>query len=343
MPAASRTIRLVDIAREVGVSRPVVAAALFDSGGNTRVSPALAARIRATAARLGYRPNAVARQLKTGRSRLIGVVIGADNPQVNQTRLLQLEAEAFRRGYRLLIAYLHDMRESAALMADFVARGVEGVFWLHLPFCLEQPPKAAIFKQLPRVIFNEERWCPHGGVIRIDYAGGIHQAVHHLATQGHRRIGMMLAGRGGWPGDPILARLRGYQTALCELGLPGGRSHVWFGDSPDPAASAIDAALTELLDRRRVTAIIASNDQWAAETIKALRRRGLRIPENVALVGFDNDDLARRLDPELTTVDHNHDLFVQRALELFERLAVTPAAAADEILIPARLVVRQST
>jgi len=342
MPAASRIIRLVDLAREVGVSRPVVAAALFASGGNTRVSPALAARIRATAARLGYRPNAVARQLKTGRSRLLGVVIGADNPPANQMRLLQLEAEAFRRGYRLLIAYLHDMGESAALMADLVARGVEGVFWLHLPFCLEQPPKAAIFRAVPRVIFNDERWCPHGGVVRVDYADGIRQAVHHLAARGHRRIGMMLAARGGWPGDPILARLRGYQTALRELNLPGRRSLVWFGSSPDPAAPAIGAALAELLDRRHVTAIITSNDQWAAETIKQLRRRRLRIPEDVALVGFDNDDLARRLDPELTTVDHNHGLFVERALALFEQLAETPAAAADEILIPARLVVRQS-
>ena len=141
-------------------------------------------------------------------------------------------------------------------------------------------------------------------------------------------------------------RRQGFAQGLKDSGLAPVSGQVWVGDMVEqPSPELVGRALDQLLGQAQVDAVIASNDIWAAALLKSLRARGRRVPDDVALVGFDNLNFAALLDPALTTVDQGHEEFAARVLDLMERRPGEGSAkqVKKSPVVTPRLIVREST
>lgn len=331
---------LASIAKATGLAVTTVSEILRNKPG---YSVATREKVMEAARKLAYRPNSAARQLRGGRSGLMAALIGQDNPQANFDRLAALERAAYSRGYRMMIGQIHSADERLLeYLQDFAARGVDGVFWLHQPFAPKEDVPQSVLNRLGNIVALDHRIAPEAGCVRIDYGAGIEQAIAYLARQGRKRIGLAVAAE-GQKGDPLHARLQGYKRGLQTLGAPFRKEHVWIGDgSETPNAAHLQDIIRQLIGAETCDAILASNDVWAAELLRAAKRDGFRVPEAVAIVGFDNLMFAPLCDPALTTVDQQHEAFATAAVNMMEQVLRQKDASPGEVVIQPRLVVRES-
>lgn len=331
------------IADRLGVSRELVAHALRDRPGVARETRQ---RIRDTASAMGYRPNPIARQLRGQHSHVIGVLIGNDNPQVNFDRLARLEQEAFQHGYRLMVGHIHDAADRVEeYLHDFAARRVDAVFWLDQPANPRPLVSSRAARKVPNLISLHDPSIAAAAAVQVDYADGIRQAVRHLVARGRQRIGLVLAAP-GWEGNPLAERRRGYHEELTAQQRPVEAALEWIGHDllANPREHAV-AIVQALVEQQHADALLASNDLWAIELIRALRQRGHRVPGDVAVIGFDNLNLASLFDPPLTTIDQRHAVFAQAAMGLLVELVehgMIPAASRRIVIAP-ELIVRETT
>ncbi|EIQ00548.1 transcriptional regulator [Opitutaceae bacterium TAV1] len=367
MPSASspstsgnRLPTLRDVAVAAGVSRSATARVLLGTGGeHVRVSEETQARIRAAAARLGYAPNRLAQQLRGASSRTLGVIVGSENVRVMAERVFALEQAAATRGYRLLVGRvpgpqiaktgkIADDDPLAGYVADFAGRGVESVLCL---FDLAPGRDAwarAAFGRFRKVVFHGRAAWRGGLAVKTDTAAAIRTAVDHVIARGKKRPALALwnAAR-----DELMeVRRTAFAEALAAHGLPAAAVRVWDAGSesvtPDPAT--MDRGVEALVGTGRADAILASNDIWAVRFIQTLKAKGLRVPEDVAVIGHDDLDIGSVIEPPLTTINPNHEAYAEAALALLLRVAKEGAAAhasptaRKTITVSPRLVVRES-
>jgi LacI family transcriptional regulator len=173
--------------------------------------------------------------------------------------------------------------------------------------------------------------------IYVDNAAAAHAAVTHLIQKGHRRIAM-IAGQGG----PRTARLRGYQQALAGHNIPTDDNLIRIGDAFNETGGY--AGMRELLAiTPRPTAVFAANDLMAMGALIALREAGVRVPQEIAVVGFDDIPAARLVSPPLTTISQHQEQLGRRAAEmLLERISGQVAGPARSEEMPFELIVRES-
>lgn len=346
MPASRRpAVRLLDVARAAGVSRVAAAHVLNGAGvASVRVSETTRRRIEAIARKLNYRPNRVAQQLRGVPSGLVGVIFDSQWP-TNLQRLSLLERAGIHRGLRFIVGQVHgDARLSARYLDDFQDRGVEAILCivdLKQNYLAEIRP---LFQGRRNVVFHGRALSDDGLCVRVDTADGIRQSVAHLAERGRRRIGMLLS----HSGDEFMAyRKAGYAAEFTDRGLAVDNRLLWCAESatglPDPGT--LDRAIDELVHNQQADAIIAADDVWAVRLIQRLKVRGCRVPDDVAIIGYDNLDLATVIEPPLTTVDQCHAEYAEAAIEML--LKVTghnEVAEADRVrVVRPKLIVREST
>ncbi|MBN1591247.1 MAG: LacI family DNA-binding transcriptional regulator [Pirellulales bacterium] len=341
------TVRQVDIARRLGVSQAAVSMVL--SGGPCeRVGQEIRERIEQTAKEMGYLPNLAAQQLKGVRSGLLGVLIGIDAPPVLFDRVTALESEALARGYRVLVGQIdHDMSQIDAYVNDFVARGLEGVVCMshENPHHPASVPESLL--RIPNVVYLRRPAVAHGCYVHIDAADCIHQAVDHLASRGRRRIGLITLNDYDQANKD---RRLGYIEAMYRHNWEVNQRLVWVGDEsllprPHEVSNAkADEVVEKLVGGAEADSIIAINDDWAAQLIKAVKRRGLRVPDDVAIVGQGNFKIASFFDPEITTLDPCNEAFANAAIDLLMQMIGQDGAAPPKpAIIKPELIVRQST
>jgi len=338
--------RLIDVAMRAGVSRAAAAQALYGGGGSTtRVSDATAKRIHEAARQLDYRPNAIARQLKGAASRIIGVLIGTQAPQVTYHSLIEIERHAYNCGYRLMVAHVRaDSERFAEYMVDFKARNVDGVICLsswplkHLDGYYDERlwPTASVFTDEPALT--------RCASVVPDRASGIRQAVAHLDARGRSRIGLAVVNL-----EELVTRQRvdGYLQGINADSGHGQQPLIWSDDltDVDPSEERIADIIDQLVDHHGADAVITGNDFWAVQLIKQLKHRGLQVPDDVAVIGFDNVDVATAVDPELTTVDADVAVTARHLVDLVVAGKTDGGwpKQAPSVLVPTRLVVRRST
>lgn len=298
-------------------------------------------QVHEAARRLNYRPSVAARQLRGGRSGLLGVLIGMDNPQVNFDRLACLERAAFQLGFRLVVGQIHEGdRKVADYVEDFVSRGLDGILWLHQPFLKKSRIPPALLQQVSTHVSLDKPLASGAGCVRVDYGAGVAGAVRYLKSRGRKRIALALAGP-GQPGDPMRARLEGFREATAGM----AKELVWLGGMEEqPSPEAIKIAIRKLIRMERADALIASNDVWAAAFLKGLKAAGVSVPSDVAVVGFDNLAWTAWLDPALTTLDQQHDSFARAALLLLDRQIKGETLSPRERLtiVQPEMVIRES-
>lgn len=314
---SSRAPRLADIALRAGVSRAAVGRVLLGTGeGRVRVAEHTAERIRALADEMGYRPNAAARALKGIHRPQVGVLMHSENLPVMTARLMAIEAAAAARGIRLRVGWFRgDAARLREDLAEFQERELDGLILLFdLTGRRDRLLRNAI-RPNARVVFHGRPLRRGDKCARVDTRQGVHLLVRHLLERGHRRIGLELFNM-----DDRLMHLRkeAYHEALAEAGIPPVASHIWTGSGPgsEPGPQHLNDALDQFLDGEGIDALIASNDIWAVRFIQQLNARGLSVPGDVAVTGYDNLDISRVIVPALTTVDQNHAAYAEAALQL---------------------------
>lgn len=338
-------IRLVDVASAAGVSRATVAKVLLGSGGDSvRVGEKTCERVRGIAGNMGYTPNRAARQLKGVSSQTLGVILDTENTPVMTERLFALETESSRRGYRLLIGRTHHQAaEITAFLNEFEGRGIEGLICLFDQTRGFDDNVRGAFGGSSNVVFHGRQLCGNACAVQVDTADAIRQLVNHLLERGHSRIGMGLEHME----DRLMAvRKSAFEATMHARGESVNPQCIWNAEKPtfDPPADMIDAAIDQLVGRQGVNAIIASDDMWAVRFIQRLKARGLKIPEDVAVTGYDNLTLGTVIDPPLTTIDQQHAEYAKAALDLLTR-SISGTIEENQYVrtIPPRLVVRQSS
>lgn len=325
---------LTDVARVAGVS--VATASRVLTGVNYPVAGATREKVLVAARELGYQPNLLARSLRTERSRTIGVI--ADDLLSPFTPPILRGIQDFLKtvGYLALIVNSDwDPAIEREAMRTLLSRAVEGIIFVesgHLAPTAELEASQKPFVYVHR-LFGAS--IPNS-IVPDDY-GGAKLAVGHLLGLGHRRIAH-ITGPEAW--HTARRRLEGYRDVLREHGIVPDPAFVVAGDWEYEGGEAATRTLLALTIRP--TAIFVANDEMALGAIAAIRDAGLRMPEDVALVSYDNRRYSRIVRPRLTTVSLPTYAMGRRAAELLWQRLQGKDVADSEILIPGRLYVRES-
>lgn len=334
--------RLIDVAREAGVSRVAAGSVLNGSGGESvRVGEATRKRVLEIARRLNYRPNLAAQQLRGAASRVFGVILDTVNTPVMYNRLAAIEREASRRGYRLMVGQAHNEPSGlAAYLDDFEARGVDGVLCLLDLMRTYRHQLRETLEGHPHLIMHGRPILDGQSCVRVDTEDAIYQVTGHLIDRGRQRVALVI-----WNEEDALsyARRAGFDAAHRSRGRDSDEPMIFNADSdtPDPSPKIVDTCIDALIGKRSADAVIAPNDVWAVRLMKQMKRRGIRVPDDVAMVGYDNLDIAEVIEPGLTSIDQNHDAYADAALDLLE--ASGRRSVSEVITIRPQLVVREST
>jgi LacI family transcriptional regulator len=329
-------VTLREVAAEAGVHTGTASRALNES---TRgfVNAATAERVMRAASRLGYRPNSIARGLKTNRSYTIGVVVPDLRNPLFPPIARGIEERLEPAGYTSLLANTDNDPEREKLSFDALrARQVDG--FITAGARREHPLLHEIAETAPVVLVNR-RTDAHAFDSAVgDDQGGARAAVEHLAHLGHRKLAH-LAMRTVSTGEQ---RYLGFLDATADLGLEVDPALIPEARTYSEAEGA--RCTREIIaSGHEFTAVVAGNDLMALGCIDALREAGLDCPGDVSVVGFNDMDWSERFNPPLTTVRLPHrELGEEAARLLLERLA-DPDLPPREVVLPTELVVRGST
>ena len=331
---------LKDVAARAGVSIKTVSNVV---NGYVHVAPDTRARVQEAIDALGYRPNAAARQLRGGRSGVIALAL----PELQMPYFAELAGcivqAAERRAWTVLIDQTDGQVERERNLVSGLRRhAIDGLIFS--PLALAGDDLAHGGAGTPMVLLGERVWHGPADHVAIDNTVAAADAVRHLAGLGRRRIAAI--GAQERPSAVTAQqRLAGYRAALAECGLPGDPGLVAGVDAFRRADGA--AAMAALLDRPDPPdAVFCFNDLLALGAIRTLLDRGVAVPDEVAVIGFDDIEDGRFSSPTLSTVSPDTARIAQLAVDLLaERLGEGPAAAAPprELKVRHTLVPREST
>jgi LacI family transcriptional regulator len=326
------SVTIKDVATAAGVSTATVSHALNFTG---RINPETRQRVLALARELKYYPNRNASNLASHRSRTLGIIVSDIENPFFAVAVRSFEAAARRWRLETIVSetgYEIELMERAA--ENMMEQKVCGVAILTSemsPRWLEEIVRQGI----PIVGFDLAFKNDRVTNIKIDYPSGVRQVVEHLYSLGHRRMSFV-GGRHVFKN--ILSREQSYIASTKAMGLDPGP--VLNGNQRPDGGYTAGLAILELSPRP--TAVVAMNDLTAVGLIKAFRARGLSVPGDISVTGFDNTYLAHYFDPRLTTVDMHPDALGRSAAEAL-REAFADSGAAKERTITLDLVVGEST
>ena len=330
---------LDEVSRIAGVSRSTVSRVI---NNHPNVSKATRTRVQQAIKKCGYRPNGVARSLATNRTHILGMII----PEA-VTRLfidayfplmLRGATEACnRRGYQLILS-LFTSSVDPRVMYDRVLRSgyLDGAVVANASLDDQLIP-TLLEESIPFISIGRH---PDDRVpyVDVDNIGGARMATEHLIRLGHKRIAMIT---GPLDMTPSQDRLQGFRDVMAAHHLSVDDWAVVEGDFTEVGARA---AMRRLLPDKP-TAVFVASDSMAIGAIKAIRDKGLRIPEDICIIGFDDIPSAMTIEPELTTVRQPIERLGQLVVDvLIDRLerGLKGATAVERIVLPTELVVRRS-
>jgi LacI family transcriptional regulator len=285
------TIR--DVAREAGVSVTTVSRVLNDSGP---VKSATRQRIRDVARRLHFTPNTAARSLSTRRTNTIGVLLPDVYGEFFSEVIRGIDQSAQQHGFHVLISGAHNEPAEVSAAVSAMRGRVDGL--ILMASGLDAVTLARnLSERIPAVLINADHDASHFDTINIDNFGGALAMTTHLLELGHREIHMI---SGPARNRDAMEREKGFRAALKAAGSAVRDEWIVAGSFTEASGYR---ATEQLLDAGvKPTAIFAANDSMAVGALSALRNRGLRVPEDIAVVGFDDVPIAEYVSPPLTTV-----------------------------------------
>jgi LacI family transcriptional regulator len=326
-----------DVARAADVSIATVSHVI---NGTRFVSPERAERVHAAMLQLDYTPDATARSLRVGRTNTLGLVIPDNSNPFFAELARRIEEAGFDAGYTTVLGNSGERPEREhQYVSMLLSKRVDGL--ILAPFRAVEPGLARLLQKapIPVVVIDRDDVGPGLDVVLHDDAGGGRQAAQHLLDLGHSSIACVAGPPHHGPGA---GRLQGFLDALAEAGVTLADDAIAAGDYHFERGRA---ATAELLDGGcRFTALFAANDLMAAGAIRELAARGMAVPGDVSVVGYDDAPLAEMLMPSLTTVRQPLQTMAGTAVSLLlDRLTGVAVDGRNRHVLETSLVVRDST
>lgn len=326
-----------DIARELNISASTVSRALQD---NPRISMKTKEKIRKVAETLGYRPNTLASNLRNKKSNTIGIVVPLINRYFFSAVISGVEDVAFRAGYTVVISQSNDLaNKEIAIVQSMFSNRVDGlIISIAMQTNTFEHLKMFTRKNIPLVFFD--RAVPEietNKIVIDDYNGGF-RVTQHLIDQGYRRIGHMAGPQNLMT---YIDRKQGYMDALEKNGIPFDESLVVTNSLTSEAGT--EAAEKLMSSTNPPDAIFCGNDTTALSTLIYLRERGIRIPQDVGIVGFSNEPFSRVVSPSISTIAQPGFLMGQKAAELILNQIESKEKSFKKLVLPTELIIRESS
>jgi len=326
-----------DIAKAAGVSVSTVSHVLNEYGD---ISEDTEQRVREVMKELNYHPSALARRLVRKRSYILQLLLfsveGLKHPFFYEV-ICGISAETEKTGYDLVLSIkdVRDRRWRDSLKRCYESRS-EGILVMGTlpgPEVLEEIESS----QMPALFIDIPYEGPRATYVTSDNVGGAMTATKHLISLGHSSIGLIC---GHLTSSISKQRLLGYRQALEKNGIPFDAGLVRLGDFTEEGARQVAAELLD--DYPNMTAVFAGSDLMAIGAMKAIREAGLRIPDDIAVIGFDDIESARYVRPALTTVKQEGEVMGKKAARELLRLIRYPDRKPCKQVLPTELVIRES-
>ncbi|UDF05270.1 LacI family DNA-binding transcriptional regulator [Asticcacaulis sp. AND118] len=317
-----KRITLKDVAKAADVS---LASASYAINGTGSLGSEVRAHILKIAADLGYRQNLSARAVRTGRTGTLGLILpDFANPFFTGLAQAVMRRARADRHYVVIADTEGDVRLEQQAIASLIERGVDGLVW----FPVRDLDTATPPPELPTVIMD--RRAVGLSLILADYTGGGRQAAAHLMARGHRKVGIV---SGPMSLNSMTERCQGFRSGLSADAECVFHVETGFSDDLEPAVGAA-------IDNRSVTAIFAGTDQIALAVVRRAARSGLRVPEDLSIIGFGDAPWVGTSAPALTTVEMPIE---DMANEAVDRLLQRDPGAPARVVFDTSLIVREST
>jgi LacI family transcriptional regulator len=302
-------VKISDVAKKAGVSSATVSRIINNLSGyseNTRK------KVQQAINELGFKPNAVARGLVISKTHTIGVLMPSLSSRFSFKLLKGIEKVAHERGYSVIVCNTDRNGERTMEYLRILSeKRVDGILFISEWMEKEYGDYLMELKIPVALVATETEDFPFPSVKTDDYQAS-RGAVRYLIEQGHRKIGLIT----GRPEDKIAGypRIRGYEDALTEAGIPSNPLSISYGDFH--YNSGIES-MNELLDRSPgLTAVFCTSDEMALGALSALRSYGVKVPEEISIMGYDDTQDAEMAYPTLTTVHQPIEEMGERAMDL---------------------------
>jgi LacI family transcriptional regulator len=326
-----------DVARLASVSIATVSHVI---NGTRFVSAERVERVHAAMQELGYTPDATARSLRVGRTHTIGLVIPDTSNPFFAALARWIEEAGFESGYTTILANSDERPDREhRYVSTLVSKRVDGLILAPSRGDHGTLRKLLDNARMHVVVVDRDAALPNADVVLYDNAGGSYAATRHLIDLGHTCIGC-IAG----PADATSAaeRVKGFRNAIADAGLELPQDAVVEGDFHFPGGR--EATTRLLATQEPFTALFAANDLMAAGAIRALAERGISVPGEVSVIGFDDAPLAEMISPALTTMRQPLQDMAQAAMSLLlARITESNGGSPTRRVLPTSLVVREST
>ncbi|GGG89566.1 LacI family transcriptional regulator [Edaphobacter dinghuensis] len=304
------------------------------------VNPKIAKRVWEVIEELDYFPNTQARALVSGRSWILGLIVSEITNPFFPELIQGFEDIAVEHGYEILVSSTnHDPKRMSHCIRRMLERKVDGV--AVMTFGIEAPLLDQLAqRKVPLVFIDVGPDGPGINVLKVDYHHGIRQGVQHLAALGHRNIAFVRGPEGLHSAE---SRLDAFLVSLRECGIAPNPAWILSGDHTLEGGMA---AMQQLLGEKNMpTAVMCSNDMTAIGVLHTMYRAGLRVPDDLSVIGFDNIHIAEVTIPPLTTVQMSRFDLAKAAVTALRACAegTEKSAQKHEYNIQTDLVVREST
>lgn len=330
-----KRITIKEVAKEAGVAHSTVSRAINDMA----VSPDTKSKILRIAKKLGYQPNLIARGLIKNKTQALALI----TPELNSyvlTILQGIEDVCKRSNYALML-FATEPWQDEGLSYSWVIKNwlVDGVLILNIR---HQKDISERIKKLqgegaPFVFINKYLTKENINAVGIDNYDGVFKALSHLVNLGHKKIGII---NGNLMSVDGFDRYEAYKEALKGFNLSYDENMVGFGDFNE--IDGYEEMKKILCFPTRPTAMFCANDLMAIGAMRAIKEKGLKVPSDIAIVGFDDAEVASLVEPPLTTVRPPLEDIGGRAVELIVDVIKNPQRPKEEIILKTKLIVRKS-
>jgi LacI family transcriptional regulator len=333
MPETKKST-LVLVAELAGVSIASVSRVL----NGLPASEAVSERVREAAASLGYVPDATARSLKVGRTEQIALAVADVGNPVYITMMREIARVVGKSGYRLVISSTGSDAEDQISLLRSLGRGYADGLILSPLRVTDELATVLKTSRIPIVVIGSLPADIELDSVRADSAMGMGLAIEHLVQTGRRRIAFVNGPVDTVPGS---ARLAGYLRATERYKVPS--SADMQVEASDFTYKAGRKAASRLFEQTTPDAVVCANDLLAVGVLKEAAARGLRVPEDLAIVGMDDTDAAELANPSITSVDLGSRKRAKAAAKLLVRRLADPSAPVERLVIEPTLSVRESS
>ncbi|WP_218823211.1 LacI family DNA-binding transcriptional regulator [Hymenobacter mucosus] len=334
-----KKILIHDIAKHLDVSIATVSLVLNGKAKEKRISDVLAEKVLKYVEEVGYKPNQLAKSLRTGKTHVIGLVVEDIANPFFATVAGLIEKKILARGYRIIYCSTNDdTAKTRDLLTMFQERHVDG-YILALPDGVETDVRALVRSGKPLVLFDRELAGVLANAVVVDGAQGMYEATQHLLNQGFTSVGMVTLQAGQ---AQMQARLQGYAQAMQELHLPELVLEIAFQQEREQIIAQIQAFCQA---NPECNALLFATNYLGVYGLEALSRLGRRIPEHMAIVSFDDHDLFRLYSPTITVVAQPLEAMAESIISTLLKALEGPVETgrSTQLQLAPQLIVRESS